>query len=278
MLLSCDPPSSGVARNLSFVALPVIMPPNLLVLMFQSAFRVTLERESLRLAALFGVAPALAGLAGSMIGAHFAAASDVWIMVWGLGGAAVGGLAMVPFAVRAAGDLLARLLDRAPIVTPGRATVRAYRLLGEAALVLAGFGLVCFAVGQLVPQNGAAPYAVVALTVIGIYLTMGMLLLPQLAFFEPLPGIRQSFTLMKGERLRIFMFMMMVAMPFTVVAGVLDNLAGAQPDSSPLIALAVSLVAGFVNGLSTGPQLVGLTQFYFAKLGEAPPTLRLPEA
>ncbi|MFA5120191.1 hypothetical protein [Zavarzinia sp.] len=254
------------------------MPPNLLILMFQSAFRVTFERESLRLAALFGVAPALAGLAGSMVGAHVAGATDVWIMVWGLGGALVGGLTMVPFAVRAAGDLLARLLDRAPIVTPGRATLRAYRLLGEAAIVMFGFGLIVFAVGQLLPENQAAPYIGLALAVIGLYLALGMTLLPQLAFYEPLPGIRQSFTLMKGERLRVFLFMLLVALPFTAVAGVLDNLAGAQPDSSPLIALAVSLVAGFVNGLSTGPQLVGLTQFYFAKLGEAPPTLRLPEA
>lgn len=263
------------------------MPVPLLVLMFQSAFRVVFERESLRLAFLLGVVPAI----GSTIAVHLSA---LWfgadpsmtggeeMTVEGLGrmlmaasiGFALSLFLVAPFATKAAGDLLARKLGRPPEVTPGEATRRAWLIILQ--VMAAAVGVVVFniLVTSLLPAEGPAATIVgSALLFIDAYFLLGLALAPAQIFYGPSADLRISFSMMRGGRLRIFAFIVVVALPFFFASNLISVIAGAQPAGAWLITILVSLVSGFAGGLANAPHLIGLVQAYFAKTGQQPPTV-----
>ncbi|MDD3445402.1 MAG: hypothetical protein PHS60_08320 [Zavarzinia sp.] len=268
------------------------MPVPLLVLMLQSAYRVVFERESLRLAGLLGVVPALGAFLGSLLAVHGfgmdpGMSGDTVENPAALGGIFVGTalgflgslFVIAPFAVKAAGDLLARKLGCPPSVTPREATKRAWRILAQAAVVTAGLGAFNVAVGIMMPAGPAIFFVALLLLAVGIYVMLGLVLGAAQIFYGPSADLRLSFAMMKGERVKILAFLVAASIPFVFVANVIGSLADAQPEGDWLLVAAVSLLGGFVNGLSSAPQLVGLVQAYFAKSGETPPTIvDTPEA
>lgn len=253
------------------------MPPALLALMIQSAFRVTFERESLRIAFLFGVVPSLVAFGiGHLATALFALDAEDSLIATILG-IVPGFVIAVPFAVRAAGGLLHRLLGREPVVLPRQATGRALAAIGLILGLGVAVGLVLGLIGLVVPpevmQN---PVVMIAVLFGTLYLALGLVFLPVLVFFGERLDPRAAFALAKGQRGRLFAFLMVVALPFFAGSTLLTEIAFAQPAGDVLIGALVTLVAGFVNGLSYGPHLIGLSQAYFALRGEAPPTLNTP--
>lgn len=251
------------------------MPPALLALMIQSAFRVTFERESLRLAFCLGVLPSIV----SLIVAHGAIALFALEGESGLVAAVLGtmvGLALaIPFAVKAGGDLLARVLDRPPVVSPAVATRRAFLVLGQIIALLAALGVLLGVAEGLFPGVLLNPVAMLVVAGGFLYLATGLVFGPVLAFFGETVDPRRSLTLVKGSRVKLFAFLLVVGLPFVMVSNIISSIALAQPDSALVLAVIVALVAGFVGGLSYGPHLVGLTQAYFALNGAPPPMLNI---
>lgn len=265
------------------------MPATLLALMIQSAFRVVFERESLRLAFMLGVVPSLGAYIGVVLAtlnmptptAESGPASDaavlaVWqtAMVGAILGYLVAMVAALPFAVRAAGDLLARRLGAPPAISPGEAVRRGYWLFGQAVGTVALTVMASYLVGLVLPEEGALTN-VVGLLILGtlFYILLGFLQMPGVVFYGEQADIRVSFALMRGQRLKLFLFVLVVAMPFFMATLFFNSIAQGQPDGAWVLALFVSLVGGFVNGLSSGPHLVGLVQAYFARTGQTPPMI-----
>ncbi|MCF4165456.1 hypothetical protein L2U69_07365 [Zavarzinia compransoris] len=261
------------------------MPVPLLVLMLQSAFRVVFERESLRLAFLLGVVPAIGSNLAVALSAHWFGSdpsmdSGAEINVEALGGMVIAASAgfvlslflVAPFAAKAAGDLLARRLGRPPEVTPQEATRRAWLVLVQ--MVAAALAVVALnvAVSSLMPAASAAGVFVgTALLFLDAYFLLGLALAPAQLFYGPSADLRLSFSMMRGGRLRILAFVVIVALPFLFASNLISVIAGAQPAGAWVITILVSLVSGFVAGLSNAPHLIGIVQAYFAKTGEDPP-------
>ena len=265
------------------------MPATLLALMIQSAFRVVFERESLRLAFLLGVVPSLGAYIGVVLATMdmpapapdagpvseaAALAALQTAMVGAVLGYLVAMAVALPFAVRAAGDLLARRLGAPPAISPGEAVRRAYWLFGQAVGTVALTIMASYIVGLVLPEEGALT-SVAMLLILGalVYVLLGFLQIPGVVFYGERPDIRASFALMRGQRLKLFLFVLVVAMPFFMAASLFSTIAQGQPDGAWVLALFVSLIGGFVNGLSSGPHLVGLVQAYFARTGQTPPMI-----
>lgn len=265
------------------------MPVPLLALMIQSAFRVVFERESLRLAFILGVVPSL----GAYIGVTLATLNlptpapgappptDEAVLAafqTAVIGAVIGYLvamaAVLPLAVRGAGDLLARKLGAAPAVSSQDAVRRSLWLFAQAVGIVALTIMAGFLIGLVLPEESALT-GVALLLVMGamVYVFLGFLLLPGVVFYAERADMRLSFALMRGQRLKFFLFVVVVAAPFTLAASLFSTIAQGQPDSAWILALFVSLVGGFVNGLSSGPHLVGLVQAFFARTGQTPPMI-----
>ncbi|PWR24483.1 hypothetical protein [Zavarzinia aquatilis] len=252
------------------------MPPALLALMIQSAFRVTFERESLRLAFFLGVLPSVVslGLTNGADALYDLDREDVYLIA--MVGTLIGLALAVPFAVKAGGDLVARALDRPPAVSPGIATRRAYLVLLQIFGLMAAFGAVLGVIGGLAPGLLDNPVLRLAVAAVVIYVAAGFVFGPILAFFGETVDPRRSFALARGSRPKLLAFLMVVGLPYFVASIFVSSIAVAQPDSAIILAVLVALVGGFVNGLSYGPHLIGLTQAYFALTGETPPSLNIP--
>lgn len=247
------------------------MPPVTLAQMIQAAFRVVSERESLRLALLTGLVPNLIGYLGGVVGMQFIGLSPEQAVFAVLLGGLVGRLATLPATVRAGGDLLARRLDRPPTVEPSVAIGRAFRLYG---LFLAAVSttMALSVIAALSLGEGTISLLVqLALVVVTVYVILGFTMAPQAVFYEDEATVARSFAIIKGDRPRIAGFLLVITLPFFFAGMLVTALGGADP-AEP-VALVLSLVTGFVMALSTGPMLIGLTVFYFAKRGEAPPDL-----
>ncbi|PWR20904.1 hypothetical protein [Zavarzinia compransoris] len=264
------------------------MPVNMLALMLQSAFRVVFERESLRLAVLIGVLPSLGAYIGTVLAGltltpppadtPLSDAETLAALQTALLGAALGYLvamaAAMPLAVRAAGDLLARKLGAPPAVLPGEAVRRGLVLFAQAVAVVVLVMMGGYLLGLLVPDGSAvASLALLGVMIASVYVFLGFLMVPGVLFYAERADIRASFALMRGQRLKLFLFVLVVAMPFIMAASLFSAIAQGQPDGAWVLALFVSLVGGFVNGLSTGPHLIGLVQAYFARTGRMPPSI-----
>lgn len=251
------------------------MPPALLALMIQSAFRVTFERESLRLAFFLGVLPSVISMAVTHGAIALFGLGEDDVFVTALLGTLAGLALSLPFAVKAGGDLLARVLDRPPVVSPAVATRRALLVLLQLVALLTALGAVLGVIDGLVPGLLDNPVLRLALAGGFLYVAAGLVFGPVLAFFGETVDPRRAFALARGSRPKLLAFLLVVGLPYFVASLFVSSIALSQPEGALVLTVLVALVGGFVNGLSYAPHLVGLTQAYFAVIGETPPTLNI---
>lgn len=252
------------------------MPPATIAQMLQAAFRVVGDRDSLRLAFLLGFIPGLVGYVASVV-------VDTYLElgVWGgplglFAGDLVGRLATLPQTVRAGGDLLARRLNRPPQVEPGVAVSRAFRLFTLFVVTIIGMGAASIALQVVLGEGPVAVLVSAATFTASVYVGLGFTMGPQAVFYEDEGTAARSFAIVRGDRPRILAFLMVVNLPFVFGGLFVTSLGGPQP-SEPVL-LVLSLIAGFVGALATGPMFIGLTVLYFGKRGETPPDVIDPAA